>query len=283
MDHLCKYNNYIKEGAEDFKIGDEVIVNGNIDGRVFNNTKAIIRDKYGSSCLIEYKTGKTNRWNVPSYVLSHPEEETPVRTRWYHNGKLEEKLIKENNDFHFEMGDEVIVNGIVDERTFDNVEAKIIDIMNNGCDYINMDENGKCRSYHYNGITYCVEPINHRDGNGWYVSPYNLSYRNVKKELNDEPVRIRWYHKGKLSENKLNEASDEDIGRKVRMRDDSDYAIGSYHGYGHGEIVGIQSSDHAYLVKWSNGNIGGYRKKDLVFEADKPVRIRWYKNGKFEN
>ncbi len=108
---------------------------------------------------------------------------------------------------------------------------------------------------------------------------------------NKKPARVRWYKKGKLNESK------EDIGRKVKMRDDSRYYDEAYgkSGDGYGVIYewtpcpdyANMENYHSYSIEWSNGVKDGYQKIDFDFiedlEPEQPVKVRWYKKGKLVN
>lgn len=112
MVNLCKYENYIKENFDyDFKVGETVIVVGEVDDRVFNKVKALISEMDKSDgeyetnmdvkglCKRYYYTGTSYLitpidgsydWYVPKYNLRHiePIEYKPVKIRWYKKGKF---------------------------------------------------------------------------------------------------------------------------------------------------------------------------------------------------
>jgi len=108
-------------------------------------------------------------------------------------------FIKESFDddgwYSFEVGDTVIVNGIVDDRGFKNVKARILGKYLYGEDTTNMGANGEVKAYHYYGTTYSIQPFG---DTSWWCPKYNL-----KPEIEPDPegpVRVRWYNKGKLEE-----------------------------------------------------------------------------------
>jgi len=85
--------------------------------------------------------------------------------------------IKESTeDDKFKIGDKVIINGIVDDTGFDNQPDTIDDISEDRVD-TNMDKNGQCDMYKYEGLTY------HMAEAQWWVSPYNLKKGNYKRKF----------------------------------------------------------------------------------------------------
>jgi hypothetical protein len=76
----------------------------------------------------------------------------------------------------FKIGDDVYVNGYVDERPFRNVEDTISDVSMDEV-YTDMNENGNCDFYHYKGKIYRL-----RDNN-WWVSLYNLTKRETIRKI----------------------------------------------------------------------------------------------------
>lgn len=102
----------------------------------------------------------------------------------------------------------------------------------------------------------------------------------------DEPVRVRWYKKGKL-----NEGIDDKSGSRVKVKDDSKYKEYAYYhgGNGYGTIINQSGKEHwdpktriqyyYYDVVWDNGYETRCRISDIEIEPE-PERIRWYKKGK---
>jgi len=90
--------------------------------------------------------------------------------------------IKEQNDQKdvddiFNIGDEVIVNGVVDEEEFNNLKGTISD---KGYHTIWTDRNekGECDYYRYNKrMTYYISEVD------WWVSPYNLTKQEEHKRV----------------------------------------------------------------------------------------------------
>lgn len=97
--------------------------------------------------------------------------------------------------FDFKIGDEVIVNGVIDRSEFDNAVGKIVDFNIEGMNNTNMDENGECENYSYRGYVYDVLFEDHWK---WWCPIYNLSKRGMK--FNKKPSKIRWYKKGKFED-----------------------------------------------------------------------------------
>ncbi len=97
---------------------------------------------------------------------------------------------------------------------------------------------------------------------------------------------IRWYKKGKLLKEEL-ENDEEYIGKKVKMRDDSEYNYQAYgkEGDGYGVVISLNKSltDHILRIRWNNGRSDVYRLTDVVFIDDEEPKIRWYKKGKLLN
>lgn len=87
--------NYIKYNESiipEFKVGDDVIVDGVYDSRIFNNLKAKISDIYMSSgpsgiqsvrySLVWYEDNLQRRWNVrisDKLRISKVEKEEPIK------------------------------------------------------------------------------------------------------------------------------------------------------------------------------------------------------------
>lgn len=78
----------------------------------------------------------------------------------------------------FEIGEKVIVNGIYDDRTFDNILCKIVVI----------------NDFYKGNHVYLIKPLEGLNKSSWWVSS------NMMTPVNMKPKRIRWYHNGKLSE-----------------------------------------------------------------------------------
>lgn len=88
----------------------------------------------------------------------------------------------------------------------------------------------------------------------------------------------------------LNESSaDEYIGRRVKIREDSEFERQAFNnGDGYGIIVGTtQDEYYNYKIKWNNGLVFSYRRIDFDFvdkieDNDDDNKIRWWRNGKLE-
>jgi len=96
--------------------------------------------------------------------------------------------------FDFKIGDEVIVNGVVDQRKFDHKVGKIVNFHEEGLDDTNIDVNGECEYYTYRGPVYEVSFEDY----SWWCPIYNLSKRGM--EFNKKPSKIRWYKNGKFED-----------------------------------------------------------------------------------
>jgi hypothetical protein len=92
-------------------------------------------------------------------------------------------------------------------------------------------------------------------------------------------------------------ASSKDIGKRVKMRDSSEYRYQAYinGGNGMGNIVEYRkdldkgrSGDYVYRVKWDGGHVDGYKLSDIEFidnleeKNPKKSKIRWYSKGELK-
>lgn len=107
-------------------------------------------------------------------------------------------MYKESVDHDFQVGDKVLVDGIISGYSYDNVEGWIVD-SRYSIVHTNRDENGKCEAYDYFGKCYLIMFIK----GGMYeygipkklnVTPYNIT-KIIEKET---PVKTRWYKNGRF-------------------------------------------------------------------------------------
>ena len=193
----------------------------------------------------------------------------------------------------FEIGDSVIVNGIVDDKSFVNTTGVVKAIEPAGNDQTNMGPDGEVESYRYKGTTYCVK-YNNRDigrEDTWWCPKYNLK---PEKDIEPErPVRLRWYRHGKLEENLIKEDNDADgykfkpgdkvvhirhnefgkgIIKKISMDIDSEPRITVEFE----EETGLDREPAKYGHGWVTDQFS------LILLKERPVRLRWYRHGKLE-
>jgi hypothetical protein len=84
-------------------------------------------------------------------------------------------FINEDAKF-YKIGDEVTVNGSVDDRDFVDQQGTISDICVTTI-RTDMKENGKCPPYYYKGQCYLIKELD------WWVSPFNLSTLKEFKQI----------------------------------------------------------------------------------------------------
>jgi hypothetical protein len=277
---IKSWEEYIKinEGTgekETFKVGDRVIVSDKYIGGPLNrpirnmdlegtiksieneNLAHIEFDSYMGGHDDEGKGKRGHCWNIRfQYLIKIEDKET--RIRWYNKGKLDESYSSDD----FQVGDIVVVNGIFDDREFNEV---------------------KCRIDIINGDHILIMPIEDEwqiiEGNWWVPSKMIIKTEPVNKTL-----KIRWYNKGKLNEKKLFESRDE-IGKRVKMKENckywtqaygmnrSDSGIGTIYNY-------IEGDRFPYQIKWDNGYNNFYGRQYFDFledlEKDKTVSIKWH-------
>jgi flagellar hook assembly protein FlgD len=128
---------------------------------------------------------------------------------------------------------------------------------------------------------YCYE-INWNNGHRNQYRLEDIEF--VETEKYDEE-NIQWF------ENKLYEKhipSNEDIGKKVKIRPESQYIEQAYEngGDGYGTIFDINNGNFlCYRIKWNNGHKNSYGLHDIEFietEKYKDEDIQWFENNKFE-
>jgi len=220
---------------------------------------------------IKWNNGFQHIYNISDFdIIGDAPEIEPQREpriKWYKDGKLDESL----ND----IGRRVAIKKD-SPHWWDAIKIGMSGNIGYGDGYITSYNKNK------HGYDYSIIWDNGNDGN------YQRSDFNFKDELPPKPPRIRWYKDGKLDESK------EDIGRGVRINDDSPYVKEAYtrDGDGIGELKdynppssGMKLEDyHSYHIRWNNGVEDGYRRRDFEF-IDKigKSRIRWYKDGKLQN
>lgn len=216
---------------------------------------------------------------IPESALDPVEIEKP-KIRWYKNGKLEEKLLleisKNGKDYKYEIGDRVTPNkrllDIIEERNWPTVMYKLL---------------GQVGT-----IKHHIKSFDHRHV---YFVKFDKSSWNMLEETLDpveiEEPKIRWYRKGKLEEKLLLEASKDDIGRIVKIRDDSEIYSSAFwnNGDGYGVIKDVirggGPNDFVYYILWNNQTkLYKYRATDIEFvDNQETPKVRWYRKGKFEN
>jgi hypothetical protein len=89
----------------------------------------------------------------------------------------------------FFRNDEVFVNGIIDNRTFNNTEGKIINITNKSGGVTNMSDKGICKTYNYIGTTYLIRFKDYYIQE-WWCPPWNLN--RIEKDIIKEED-IEWF------------------------------------------------------------------------------------------
>ena len=284
---MINYSTYINESAEDVgrkvKIRDdsrhknEAYNGGNGKG----NGEGVIT-KAGTPSneedyvyKIKWNSQYSDRYRRKDFDFIEDVEDVPVRVRWYKDGKLNERV----NDI---SGSRVKVkdHSIHKEKAYKhggNGYGIIVDL--SGKDF--WEPSTKIQYYYYYVI---------------WDNGYESSCRigDIEIEIEPEPFKIRWYKDGKLNEDLYGDEhvpSDDDVGKRVKICDDSGYRSQAYTGGGNGkgtiviyynEYYKGRYDDHVYRIKWDSGNIDSYRLCDIEWEEEnKPVRvrIRWYKKG----
>jgi len=85
------------------------------------------------------------------------------------------RYIYESSEEKFEIGDIVMLIGIVDNKNLDGIIGTILDVKNSAIS-TNMKDGNIVETYNYKGKIYFINKIS------WWVSPYNMkSMKNLKK------------------------------------------------------------------------------------------------------
>lgn len=274
---IKKYNQYLNE-SNDNNTGRKVKIKD--DSRHKEDAYSNNGDGYGTIMKYDGKLyhiswNNNIRWfyEMKEFdFVDEIEDDKPVKIRWYKKGKLEENKLFENKE---NIGKKVkIKKGVVVEiEAYGEAHGK------KGDGYgIIKDYRGELK------FPYVIK------WNNGYTGDYDIKEFDFVDEIeNDEPTRIRWYKKGKLEENKLFE-NENNVGRKVKIKDESAGYKNAYKdgGDGYGIIKKYNIKYDIYTIEWNSRHIGFYRADvDFEFvdeiEDDKPHRIRWYKKGKLED
>ena len=208
---------------------------------------------------------------------TNPELNPETRVRWYNKGKL----LQENvSKYEHLIGKRVKIKN--------NSKYKFHAYFKNGdgCGVIKKINN----FFGDNNNGDCVLRIVW--DNGWDSSYRLHDVEILDDEPNPEPnpePKIRWYNKGKLQEN----VSEYEhlIGKKVKIKDDSEYKDQAYskNGDGYGRIISVynqfsgEDEGHILQIKWNNNHNNDYRLSDVEILDDDPKSeptVRWYKKGK---
>lgn len=124
----------------------------------------------------DIRINSSDKYKCEMLIMKEVSKKQKERVRWYRHGKLQESYAED--DIEYTLGQEVIVNGEIDDRKFKNYHCKIVEIGND---------------------SFLIQPLEKYDGYGtetWWVSRYDMK----PAEPPDKTVKVRWYKKGKLHE-----------------------------------------------------------------------------------
>lgn len=213
---------------------------------------------------IMWTNGDKNVYKLQDIEIVEEEEYTK-NTRWFKKGKLIKEELEKGEDY---VGKKV--------KILDSSELKRDAYKKGGDGYGIINKNL--------GIDFFLIR---------WTNGYEDYYRLIDIELVEEEEhskKIRWYKKGKLINEELENGEDY-VGKKVKISDNSRHKVQAYRngGDGYGAIIWYnieedygEDDDYIFSIRWTNEYKDIYRLKDVEFveEEDYNKKIRWFKNGK---
>jgi hypothetical protein len=279
-----KINEYFDENRKKFQIGDIVTYHGNDHYKRVGEECEVISQEEIEIYLIKFLSdGKEHRCCDDLLKLKERKIK-PFRIRWYNKGKLEESANFPNViDLDYYIWNYINEDdGEVNETGAEDEIKKLL----KGKNIFFIDIYGTKRTGIFKNLAIDsggnTEPedmiiyIKLIDEPAFLLpNPHNIIINDDEKK--EEPVRVRWYNKGKLSENKLFESN------KYK---EGDLVI--YNGIWFPDRVGdkcviISNKDiKTYWIRFLKDDQTQLCREDLLLpnEEKKPARIRWYNKGK---